>query len=103
MIRIKKAQEQLSEVCTTCCENLHFYVWAIFKIATQYTYFQYVWFVHLIVFMIQVKYRMEGLKAKTTSLYDGEAREVVHVKHVTDLVSKVSPRLWCLLTFHFVW
>ncbi|XP_049340915.1 nebulin isoform X45 [Astyanax mexicanus] len=52
MIRIKKAQEQLSEV----------------------------------------KYRMEGLKAKTTSLYDGEAREVAHVKHVSDLVSKVLYR-----------
>lgn len=32
---------------------------------------------------------MEGLKAKTTSLYDGEAREIGHVKHVSDLVSKV--------------
>ncbi|KAI4876854.1 hypothetical protein NFI96_011088 [Prochilodus magdalenae] len=52
MIRIKKAQEQLSEV----------------------------------------KYRMEGLKAKTTSLYDGEAREVAHVKHVSELVSKVLYR-----------
>nr|XP_021334583.1 nebulin isoform X25 [Danio rerio] len=52
MIRIKKAQEQLSEV----------------------------------------KYRMEGLKAKTTSLYDGEAREVAHVKRVSDLISKVLYR-----------
>uniref|UniRef100_A0A672TAU1 Nebulin n=1 Tax=Sinocyclocheilus grahami TaxID=75366 RepID=A0A672TAU1_SINGR len=52
MIRIKKAQEQLSEV----------------------------------------KYRMEGLKAKTTSLYDGEAREIAHVKHVSDLISKVLYR-----------
>ncbi|KAI7808891.1 nebulin-like [Triplophysa rosa] len=52
MIRIKKAQEQLSEV----------------------------------------KYRMEGLKVKTTSLYDGEAREVTHVKHVSDLLSKVLYR-----------
>ncbi|XP_039511630.1 nebulin-like [Pimephales promelas] len=52
MIRIKKAQEQLSEV----------------------------------------KYRMEGLKAKTTSLYDGEAREIAHVKHVSELVSKVLYR-----------
>lgn len=33
---------------------------------------------------------MEGLKAKTGSLYDGEAREIAHVKNVTDLVSKVS-------------
>lgn len=33
---------------------------------------------------------MEGLKAKTTSLYDGEAREVAHVKNVSDLISKVS-------------
>ncbi|CAN9498499.1 unnamed protein product [Ophioblennius macclurei] len=49
MIRIKKAQEQLSEV----------------------------------------KYRMEGNKARTTSLYDGEAKEVAHVKHVSDLISKV--------------
>lgn len=38
----------------------------------------------------QVKYRMEGLKAKTTSLYDGEAREIAHVKHVSELISKVS-------------
>ncbi|XP_066542162.1 nebulin [Hoplias malabaricus] len=52
MIRIKKAQEQLSEV----------------------------------------KYRMEGLKAKTTSLYDGEAREIGHAKHVSELVSKVLYR-----------
>ncbi|XP_076858822.1 nebulin isoform X4 [Brachyhypopomus gauderio] len=52
MIRIKKAQEQLSEV----------------------------------------KYRMEGLKAKTTSLYGGEAREIAHVKHVSELVSKVLYR-----------
>ncbi|XP_016302290.1 nebulin-like isoform X13 [Sinocyclocheilus anshuiensis] len=52
MIRIKKAQEQLSEV----------------------------------------KYRMEGLKAKTTSLYDGEAREIAHVKHATELISKVLYR-----------
>ncbi|XP_051998003.1 nebulin isoform X17 [Xyrauchen texanus] len=49
MIRIKKAQEQLSEV----------------------------------------KYRMEGLKSKTTSLYDGEAREIAHVKRVSELISKV--------------
>lgn len=33
---------------------------------------------------------MEGLKAKTTSLYDGEAREIAHVKHVSELISKVS-------------
>lgn len=33
---------------------------------------------------------MEGNKARTTSLYDGEAREIAHVKHVSDLVSKVS-------------
>lgn len=37
-----------------------------------------------------MKYRMEGLKAKTGSLYDGEAREIQHVKNVSDLVSKVS-------------
>ncbi|XP_062861579.1 nebulin isoform X4 [Trichomycterus rosablanca] len=52
MIRIKKAQEQLSEV----------------------------------------KYRMEGLKAKTMSMYGGEAREIAHVKNVSDLVSKVLYR-----------
>ncbi|XP_029689943.1 nebulin isoform X7 [Takifugu rubripes] len=52
MIRIRKAQEQLSEV----------------------------------------KYRMEGNKARTTSLYDGEAREIAHVKHVSELVSKVLYR-----------
>ncbi|KAM9342293.1 nebulin [Pholidichthys leucotaenia] len=49
LIRIRKAQEQLSEV----------------------------------------KYRMEGNKARTTSLYDGEAKEVLHVKHVSELISKV--------------
>lgn len=37
----------------------------------------------------QVKYRMEGNKARTTSLYDGEAREIAHVKRVSDLISKV--------------
>ncbi|XP_028250356.1 nebulin isoform X14 [Parambassis ranga] len=52
MIRIRKAQEQLSEV----------------------------------------KYRMEGNKVRTTSLYDGEAREIAHVKHVSDLISKVLYR-----------
>ncbi|XP_067460505.1 nebulin isoform X2 [Thunnus thynnus] len=52
MIRIRKAQEQLSEV----------------------------------------KYRMEGNKARTTSLYDGEAREIAHVKHVSELISKVLYR-----------
>ncbi|XP_070832626.1 nebulin [Chaetodon trifascialis] len=52
MIRIRKAQEQLSEV----------------------------------------KYRMEGNKARTTSMYDGEAREVTHVKHVSQLISKVLYR-----------
>ncbi|XP_035801092.2 nebulin isoform X6 [Amphiprion ocellaris] len=52
MIRIRKAQEQLSEV----------------------------------------KYRMEGMKARTTSLYDGEAKEVTHVKHVSELISKVLYR-----------
>ncbi|XP_028991872.1 nebulin isoform X5 [Betta splendens] len=52
MIRIRKAQEQLSEV----------------------------------------KYRMEGNKARTTSLYDGEAKEVVHVKRVSELMSKVLYR-----------
>lgn len=39
---------------------------------------------------VQVKYRMEGNKVRHTSLYDGEAREVAHVKHVSDLISKVS-------------
>lgn len=39
---------------------------------------------------LQVKYRMEGNKARTTSLYDGEAREIAHVKHVSELISKVS-------------
>ena len=38
----------------------------------------------------QVKYRMEGNKTRTTSLYDGEAREVAHVKRVSELISKVS-------------
>ncbi|XP_038577029.1 nebulin isoform X1 [Micropterus salmoides] len=52
MIRIRKAQEQLSEV----------------------------------------KYRMEGNKARTTSLYDGEAKEVIHVKRVSELISKVLYR-----------
>ncbi|XP_067372352.1 nebulin isoform X7 [Channa argus] len=52
LIRIRKAQEQLSEV----------------------------------------KYRMEGNKARTTSLYDGEAREISHVKHVSELLSKVLYR-----------
>uniref|UniRef100_A0A665W3G4 Nebulin n=1 Tax=Echeneis naucrates TaxID=173247 RepID=A0A665W3G4_ECHNA len=52
MIRIKKAQEQLSEV----------------------------------------KYRMEGNKARTTSLYDGEAKEIAHAKHVSELISKVLYR-----------
>ncbi|XP_023265508.1 nebulin isoform X2 [Seriola lalandi dorsalis] len=52
LIRIRKAQEQLSEV----------------------------------------KYRMEGNKARTTSMYDGEAREIAHVKHVSELISKVLYR-----------
>ncbi|XP_051938798.1 nebulin isoform X13 [Hippocampus zosterae] len=52
MIRIRKAQEQLSEI----------------------------------------KYRMEGNKSKTGSLYDGEAQEIAHVKHVSDLISKVLYR-----------
>ncbi|KAM9850923.1 nebulin [Aulostomus maculatus] len=52
MVRIRKAQEQLSEV----------------------------------------KYRMEGNKARTTSLYDGEAKEIAHVKHVSELISKVLYR-----------
>lgn len=33
---------------------------------------------------------MAGNKAKTTSMYNGEAKEIAHVKHVSDLVSKVS-------------
>lgn len=33
---------------------------------------------------------MEGNKARHSSLYDGEAKEVAHVKHVSDLISKVS-------------
>lgn len=41
-------------------------------------------------FAFQVKYRMEGAKAKTMCNYDGEAREIAHVKNVTDLISKVS-------------
>ncbi|XP_051261069.1 nebulin isoform X10 [Dicentrarchus labrax] len=52
MIRIRKAQEQLSEV----------------------------------------KYRMEGNKVRTTSLYDGEAKDVLHVKRVSELMSKVLYR-----------
>uniref|UniRef100_A0A8C7LQP9 Nebulin n=1 Tax=Oncorhynchus mykiss TaxID=8022 RepID=A0A8C7LQP9_ONCMY len=41
---------------------------------------------------IVVKYRMEGNKVKCTSLYDGEAREIAHVKHVSELISKVLYR-----------
>ncbi|XP_023806844.1 nebulin isoform X24 [Oryzias latipes] len=52
LIRIRKAQEQLSEV----------------------------------------KYRMEGNKVRTSSLYDGEAREIAHVKRVSELMSKVLYR-----------
>ncbi|XP_026150375.1 nebulin isoform X4 [Mastacembelus armatus] len=52
MIRIKKAQEQLSEV----------------------------------------KYRMEGNKALASCMYDGEAKDIAHAKHVSDLVSKVLYR-----------
>lgn len=37
----------------------------------------------------QVKYRMEGNKVRTTSLYDGEAKEIAHVKRVSELISKV--------------
>lgn len=33
---------------------------------------------------------MEGNKARTTSLYDGEAKDVQHVKRVSELMSKVS-------------
>lgn len=33
---------------------------------------------------------MEGNKARTGSLYDGEAKEVAHVKRVSELISKVS-------------
>lgn len=33
---------------------------------------------------------MEGNKTRTTSLYDGEAREVAHVKRVSELISKVN-------------
>ncbi|XP_076012475.1 nebulin [Genypterus blacodes] len=40
----------------------------------------------------EVKYRMQGNKARTTSLYDGEAREIGHVKHVSELISKVLYR-----------
>ncbi|MED6270081.1 hypothetical protein CHARACLAT_006269, partial [Characodon lateralis] len=40
----------------------------------------------------EVKYRMEGNKARTTSLYGGDAREVIHVKHVSELISKVLYR-----------
>ncbi|KAJ8350700.1 hypothetical protein SKAU_G00258300 [Synaphobranchus kaupii] len=52
MIRIKKAQEQLSEV----------------------------------------KYRMAALNSQADCNYDGEAREIAHAKHVSDLVSKVLYR-----------
>lgn len=38
----------------------------------------------------QVKYRMEGNRARTTSMYDGEAKEIAHVKRVSELISKVS-------------
>ncbi|XP_069011096.1 nebulin [Embiotoca jacksoni] len=40
----------------------------------------------------EVKYRMEGNKTRTTSLYDGEAKEIAHVKRVSDLISKVLYR-----------
>nr|XP_057937782.1 nebulin isoform X5 [Doryrhamphus excisus] len=40
----------------------------------------------------EIKYRMEGNKSKTTSMYDGEAREIAHVKQVSDLISKVLYR-----------
>lgn len=33
---------------------------------------------------------MEGTKLRNSSLYDGEAREILHVKHVSELISKVS-------------
>lgn len=35
---------------------------------------------------------MEGNKVRCTSLYDGEAREIAHVKHVSELISKVLYR-----------
>lgn len=41
---------------------------------------------------------MEGKKVRTTSLYDGEAKEIAHVKHVSDLISKVSAWIYILYT-----
>jgi hypothetical protein len=32
---------------------------------------------------------MEGNKARAGSLYDGEAKEIAHVKHMSELLSKV--------------
>ncbi|XP_048834955.1 nebulin isoform X41 [Brienomyrus brachyistius] len=52
MMRIKKAQQQLSDV----------------------------------------KYRMEGVKSQTMSHYDGTAREITHVKHVSELLNKALYR-----------
>uniref|UniRef100_A0A3B1J1P5 Nebulin n=1 Tax=Astyanax mexicanus TaxID=7994 RepID=A0A3B1J1P5_ASTMX len=75
----KMSQEQLSEVRIIKKILTFFSTFLIVVILTYNCLFQ-------------VKYRMEGLKAKTTSLYDGEAREVAHVKHVSDLVSKVLYR-----------
>ncbi|XP_054644081.1 nebulin isoform X4 [Dunckerocampus dactyliophorus] len=40
----------------------------------------------------EIKYRMEGNKSKTSSMYDGEAREIAHVKQVSELISKVLYR-----------
>lgn len=39
----------------------------------------------------QVKYRMEGVKSQSMSHYDGTAREITHVKHVSELLNKVRP------------
>lgn len=64
-------------ICLYCAEQAVFrFIWSR---PTSY-----------ISFAFQVKYRMEGAKAKTMSNYDGEAREIAHVKNVTDLISKVS-------------
>lgn len=41
---------------------------------------------------------MEGNKVRTTSLYNGEAQEIAHVKHVSDLISKVSASIYIVYT-----
>lgn len=84
MLRIRKAQEQLSEVWLTFSpepfgRNAGRAGRHMRKCVLKEKWHP----------CLQVKYRMEGNKARTTSLYGGEAREIAHVKNVTDLISKV--------------